>query len=763
MAKKKNVVLDEPQEDVPKNDPLKLCRDRFKEAQEYWSGDYDDALDDIKFRAGEQWPTVYVTQREIDKRPCLVVDKLNQYVRQIVNDGRQNRPSIKVRPVDSGSDIQTSEVFQGIIKHIEDRSGADMAYDTAIDNAATCGYGYFKVINEYAKDDGFEQELCIKRVRNPLSIYIDPDAKEADGSDMKYAFEVEEMKMDDFKAKYPGKIPEDFKVDSETSDWYEGDKVRLARYWYVEETERTLYQLQDGTVVEEEEFNELKDAGLSLEDRVVASRKIPKHTVWHALVSGKEYLEEPQEWIGKYIPILVVYGNELDIEGKATHFGIIRQAKDAQRLYNYSRSAFAERVALSPKAPWVAAEGQVENYSEEWETANVKNHSVLRYTPISVAGKIVGAPQRQPAADIPSGFAQDMQISEHDIEASVGMYRASLGAPSNERSGKAILARQKEGDTGTFHYHDNLNRAIRHCGRILVDLIPKIYDTYRVVRILGYDGTPDQVQIDPSIPTASQKNGTSNIYNLGVGTYDVTITTGPSYNTLRMEAAESMMQLIQAHPDLMSVIGDVFVKNMDWPGAEEISERLKIMLPPQIQEAEQARKQGGMPPEMQAMIQGFEQAMQEKDMQLQQIIGETEKAMQELAALKVQAKSKETENAIKEREAGIKEFEAETERMKVEMENGIEKVQMLLSQHEAHVKELVSAFQAAQAPAPDHDMEADQQPDANAAMNSEMIAMIQASHDQTMQAIAQVAEAMMRPKTMQIQAPSGAVYTGQVQ
>lgn len=763
MAKKKNVVLDEPQEDVPKNDPLKLCRDRFKEAQEYWSGDYDDALDDIKFRAGEQWPTVYVTQREIDKRPCLVVDKLNQYVRQIVNDGRQNRPSIKVRPVDSGSDIQTSEVFQGIIKHIEDRSGADMAYDTAIDNAATCGYGYFKVINEYAKDDGFEQELCIKRVRNPLSIYIDPDAKEADGSDMKYAFEVEEMKMDDFKAKYPGKIPEDFKVDSETSDWYEGDKVRLARYWYVEETERTLYQLQDGTVVEEEEFNELKDAGLSLEDRVVASRKIPKRTVWHALVSGKEYLEEPQEWIGKYIPILVVYGNELDIEGKATHFGIIRQAKDAQRLYNYSRSAFAERVALSPKAPWVAAEGQVENYSEEWETANVKNHSVLRYTPISVAGKIVGAPQRQPAADIPSGFAQDMQISEHDIEASVGMYRASLGAPSNERSGKAILARQKEGDTGTFHYHDNLNRAIRHCGRILVDLIPKIYDTHRVVRILGYDGTPDQVQIDPSIPTASQKNGTSNIYNLGVGTYDVTITTGPSYNTLRMEAAESMMQMIQAHPDLMSVIGDVFVKNMDWPGAEEISERLKIMLPPQIQEAEQAKKQGGMPPEMQAMIQGFEQAMQEKDMQIQQIIEETQKGQEELAALKVQSKSKETENAIKEREASIKEYEAETERMKVEMENGIEKVQMLLSQHEAHVKELVSAFQAAQATSPDQDMETEQQPDANAAMNSEMIAMIQASHDQTMQAIAQVAEAMMRPKTMQIQAPSGAVYTGQVQ
>ena len=668
MARKKNPVLDDPQEDKPESDPLKLCRERFKEAQEYWSEEYEDALEDIEFRAGKQWPTAYVTQREADKRPCLVVDKLNQYVRQIVNDGRQNRPSIKVRPVDSGSDIQTAEVFQGLIRHIEDRSGSDMAYDTAIDNAATCGYGYFKVVNEYARDNGFEQELAIKRVRNPLSIYIDPDSKEADGSDMKFAFEVEEMKKDDFKAKYPGKIPEDFKVDSETSDWYEGDKVRLARYWYVEEKDRKLYLLQDGTTVEEEEYDALKAEGRSLEGFVADSRMIPKRTVWHALVSGKEYLEEPQEWVGKYIPILVVYGNELDIEGKATHFGIIRQAKDAQRLYNYSRSAFAERVALSPKAPWVAAEGQVEHHSEEWETANVKNHSVLRYNPISIAGKVVAPPQRQPAADIPSGFAQDMQISEHDIEASVGMYRASLGAPSNERSGKAILARQKEGDTGTFHYHDNLNRAIRHCGRILVDLIPKIYDTARVVRILGYDGTPDQVQISPDIPTASQKNGTQNIYNLGVGTYDVTISTGPSYNTLRMEAAESMMQLIQANPDLMSVIGDVFVKNMDWPGAEEISERLKIMLPPQIQQAEQAKKQGGMPPEMQAMIEGFQQAMQEKDMRLQQIMEETQKAMEENAALKVQVKAKDEENNIKAAELIIKEYEAETDRLKVTQE-----------------------------------------------------------------------------------------------
>lgn len=741
---KKNVVLDEPSEDTPESDPLKVCRDRYKAASEYWADERNDAVDDIKFRAGEQWPSNYRTQRDTDKRPCLVVDKLSQYVRQIVNDGRQNRPSIKVRPVDGGSDIATAEVFQGIIRHIEDRSGADAAYDTALDSSATCGFGYFRVTNEYASDAGFEQELAIKRIRNPLSVIIDPDATEADASDMMFAFEVEEMKKEDFKSKYPGKLPEDFKVDDNYADWYEGDHVRVARYWYVEEVERTLYQLQDGAIVEEEEYNELEKQGMSLASRVMGQRKIPKRTVYQALVSGKEYLEEPQVWPGKYIPILAVYGNEIDIEGKVTHFGIIRPAKDAQRLYNYSRSAFAERVALSPKAPWVASEGQVESYKDEWQTANTENHSVLRYNPQAIAGHVLPPPQRQSASDIPAGFAQDMQMSEHDIQAAIGMYNASLGAPSNERSGKAILARQKEGDTGTFHYHDNLNRAIRHCGRILVDLIPKIYDTERVVRILGYDGTPDQVQIDPNLPTAKQQLGTRNIYNLGVGHYDVTITSGPSYNTLRMEAADSMMQLIQAHPDLMSVIGDVFVKNMDWPGAEEISERLKIMLPPQIQQAEQAKKQGGMPPEMQAMIQGCEQAMQEKDMMLQQIQEEAKKIQDELAAMKVQSKSKDDENSIKLKQTEIQEFEAYTEFLKVQNEKGIAEVQRVLQDHEMRVKEIVSACQQAMQPQGDGEGMQEEAPDASAEMNSQMMAMIQESQNQTMQAVASVLSAMQQ-------------------
>jgi hypothetical protein len=255
-----------------------------------------------------------------------------------------------------------------------------------------------------------------------------------------------------------------------------------------------------------------------------------------------------------------VCGNEIDIEGKVSRSGIIRPAKDPARLYNYSRSAFAERVALTPRAPWLAAEGQVEDYEGEWNTANTENHSVLRYRPTALNGQPVPPPSRINPTDIPAGFAQDMQISEHDIQGAIGMYNSSLGAPSNERSGKAILARQREGDVGTFHYHDNQNRGIRYCGRVLVDLIPKIYDSSRVIRILGYDGKPGEAQIDPNMPKASQILGAKSIYNLGVGTYDVTISTGPSYTTLRQEASEAMGRVIETNPALMPIIGDLLFK-----------------------------------------------------------------------------------------------------------------------------------------------------------------------------------------------------------
>ena len=660
-----NPVTDEAQEEAEelKVDPLHEMREKFKLADEYWGDDRRAALDDIKFRAGEQWPAEIVAQREKDKRPCLTVDKLNQYIRQIVNDGRQNRPSINVSPVDSKADVATAEIMAGIVKHIESRSNADAAYDTALDSSATGGFGYFTVTTEYSGEETFDQDICIKRVRNPLTIIIDPESVEADASDMKFAFVMETMTKDEFEKKYPNKLPADFKTNEKYEGWY-GDEVRVARYWEVVEEDRTLYQMVDGTVISKARYDELKEGGLvEIDSMVKAVRNIPVRKVKHSLVSGAEYLEEPQEWPGKYIPICVVWGNEIDIEGKVTHSGIIRPAKDAQRLYNYSRSAFAERVALTPKAPWLAAEGQVEDYEDEWNTANTASHSVLRYVPTSLNGQPVPPPQRVNPTDVPVGFQQDMQISEHDIQGAIGMYAASLGAPSNERSGKAIMARQREGDTGTFHYHDNLNRAIRHCGRIIVDLIPKIYDSKRVVRIMGYDGTMSEASLDPGLPTASQKQGLQMMYNPGVGTYDVTITSGPSYNTLRQEATESMVTMIQAHPELMNVIGDLMVKNMDWPGAEEISKRLHMVLPPPILEAEQKAVMDKMPPEMQQAIEQFDAAIKQKDESINAAADEIERLRVENEKLKTAHDLKAAEIQIKAQEAQISQFEAETARL----------------------------------------------------------------------------------------------------
>ncbi len=681
----KNPVLDKEEseaEERAEGDEHELAeiRETYAKAIEYWSDDREAAKEDIAFRAGEQWPEDIKTQRQRDKRPCLTMDKLNQYVRQIVNDGRQNRPSIKVRPVDSGADLATAEVFQGVIRHIEDASGADAAYDTALDSAATCGFGHFKVITEYVGDDSFDQEICIERVRNPLSIVIDPDAKKADASDMRFAFEIEEMSKEDFEEKYPDKTPNDFSSSNDYGDWF-GEQVRIARYWWVEEEDRDLHLLADGKVISDESLQMMKSEGIDATSDIVETRSIPKKTVKSRLMSGKDFLEDEQVWPGKYIPILVVWGNEIDIEGKVIHSGIIRPGKDPQRLYNYSRSAFAERVALTPKAPWLAAEGQVENYSDEWATANTDNHSVLRYTPTSLNGQPVPPPSRISPSDVPAGFAQDMQISEHDIQASIGMYNASLGAPSNERSGKAIQARQREGDVGTFHYHDNLNRAIRHCGRILVDLIPKIYDSNRIVRILGYDGTPDQVEIDPNLPTASQLSGVKSVYNLGVGRYDVTISTGPSYSTLRQEAAASMIEMVQANPALMSVIGDLMVKNMDWPGAEEISERLKLTLPPEIQQAEAKKKQKTMPPEMLKIVQQFEQALKQKDEMMAAAADEIEAARQEMKKLKDAQEDKENEIKIKAVDTEIKAYQAETQRLQaVQQSMTPEQIQQIVLQ-----------------------------------------------------------------------------------
>lgn len=658
--------MDEKQEEVQevKDDPLHEMRERFDYALEAWSENHDRFKEDLRFANGEQWPDEILKEREEKGQPCLVVDKLNQYIRQVVNDSRMNRPSIKVSPVDDGADIETAEIFQGLCRHIEYRSDASAAYDMAIESAVKGGFGFVRILTEYAGEDTFNQEICIERVRNPLSIIIDPDCKKADFSDMRFAFVLDVLDEDELEASYPDVELSNFEADN---NWTIGeDKVVIAEYWEVVKKPVKIHLFSDGTVSPDEDYQAAIAEGLIPPD-IKETREIEKSVVMWSKVCGSGYLEEQREWMGKYIPIVPVIGNEVDIDGKVQYKGLISPAKDAQRLYNYSRSAFAERVALAPKAPYIAAAGQVENYPE-WQDANSTNYSTLTYDPVEISGVVVGAPQRQPASDIPAGFSQDMQLSEHDIQASIGMYAASLGAQSNEKSGRAIMARQREGDTGTFHYHDNLARAIKQVGKILVDLIPKVYDSKRVVRIVGVDESSEMVQIDPNLPVSKAMIGTKSIYNLNVGTYDVAVSAGASYTTKRQEAAEAMVEMTRGNPALMGLIGDLMIKSMDWPMADEIAERLKLMLPPEIRQAEQQK--GEQSPEVQAIMMQAERAVQERDMQIQQAEQMIQQLGQQLNELKsaqdeklFNAQNKQAELEIKAREMEIKAFEAETARL----------------------------------------------------------------------------------------------------
>lgn len=621
---------------------LEQAKDHYKIAEEWWADNRKHALEDIKFRIpgqGNQWPDDIKRKREAAKLPCVEVDKINQYIRQVVNDGRQNRPSVKVSP-EEGGDVEVAEAFGGIIRAICDRSNADEAFDTALDHAAGNGFGFFRVLTEYAGEKTFNQEIKVCRVRNPLAVLLGPHYK-ADASDADFGFFIDEVPKERFSKLYPKAKVTDWSSDGFSEGWITDQAVRVCEYFYKVQESQNLLLLEDGTTATEEEYWEAADR-----KPIVDRRDIPVTKIKWCRMTGAEILEE-RDWAGKYIPIIPVYGNEIDVEGKVVYFGLVRPAKDGQRLYNFSRSAFAQRVAMTPKAPWLAEVGQMEGFEEIWEIANDGSITVLPYKAVSVEGHPVPPPSRISPTDVPGGFVEDMQLAEHDIQASMGMYSASIGERSNEKSGKAILARQREGDTATFHYQDNLNRAIRHLGRILVDLIPKIYDSRRVVRILGEDGSVKTAEVDPELGRPIAELGDKTIYNLGAGTYDVTIAAGPSYTTKRQEAAEAMIELTRANPRLWETHGDLIVQSQDWPNADKFAERSKRALPPEFREDED----GETVPvaELNALRQQAEAAIAERE----QVI----RKMQE------ELESKRAEAEAKLKDSDTKAYEARTERM----------------------------------------------------------------------------------------------------
>lgn len=613
----------------------KKCLEKHLERE---SDNISRAEEAIRFRSGEQWPEAIKKDRENPQQdggpqPCPVMDKTNQYVRQVVNEMRQNRAAIKFRPVDDKADKKVAEVFTGITRHIEDASEAIEAYATAGEQAIDGGFGYFRLITEYCDPMSFYQDIRIKRIPNRFSVALGFHL-EPDGADAREGLIWEDMDKDVFESTYPKA-----KLDGFDSDggWETDDTIRVAEYFKLSPTTLKIHLMPDGSTWTSEKLAEI---GVD-ESQAIQSRETTTLNLKWCKLTAVEVLEE-RDLPGKYIPIVKVTGNELVLpDGKRRLSGMIEQAMDPQREHNYAHAAFIQHVALAPRAPWVAPKEAIAGFEDDYADANRMNIGVLPYNHLDSNSNPMPPPSRTSPAGASTGWQAIIQDTEHGIEAAMGMYGPQVGAKSQEKSGVALQEQKQQGAISNYHFPDNLAKAIQQCGRILLEWIPKYYDTERVARILGEDGSEDMAYLNPEqeqavMPRQNQfGEEVGSIYNLNVGTYDVTVATGPSYTAKRQEAAESQIQLIQAKPELMPIIGDIVFGNMDAPGSDKIAERLKAMLPPEIKQLEEKDNEGGIDAKLAQLQQGGQQLEQKA-----KTLFDTEKQL-EASAMAMDAKAKE--------------------------------------------------------------------------------------------------------------------------
>ena len=641
---------------------LSVARKRLESAMSANSESRTNQQEDLEFTAGSpdnnyQWPDYAKTARmtgDVVDRPMLTVNKIPQYIHQVTNDQRQNRQYGNIIPANDEAHSEIAEIFEGMIRHIGYMSDADVVYDTACESIGIHGEGYFRIITKFSDEDSFDQDAELERIQNPFNVYMDPTIKKQCGEDADWCFILEDLIHDDYERQFPDASPisslqEMGNGDQGISSWLGEKTIRIAEYFFKKKRTETLNLYPDDHTAFEGTPED--DVYSKFYKKPVKSRKSERVTIKWVKTNGCEVLEET-DWAGKYIPIIRVIGNEFIIKGQRHISGLVRNMKDSQRMYNYHASNEVEMIALSPKVPFILAAGQVDGFEKDWQTANVKNHPYLQYNPVvdEATGDVLPPPQRVQPPMIQSGIIAAKNAASQDMKEVTGLYNASLGEQGNERSGKAIMARQHEGDVGTFHYVDNLSRAIRYGTRQLIDLIPKIYDTKRIARVLGEDNSSSTATLDssqvgpdgkptPVTKVVNQDGSISKIYNPSVGKYDVIAVTGPGYATARREAADSMSRILESNPDLWNKIGDLAVEEMDWPGAQKIAKRLAKGMPPQLTAADDDNP----------ALQQAQQHIQQVEQELQQAHG----MLQNI------------QNSIEAKELAIKQYDAETKRMAV--------------------------------------------------------------------------------------------------
>lgn len=638
------------------------ARERASTAKDAWSEVYTKAKDDLRFLSDEeaaQWDEKEYRERKNAGRPVITVDRISQFVHQVENDIRMNTPTIRVIPHSSDSDADTAEIISGKIKDIEYQSGADEAYDTAASFAVRSSIGFITVDHDYAEKKGFNQEFCIRRVVNPCAVLIDPASIEVDGSDAEYGFIFDTMTVKEFKRRWPGKEVCSFDDDAgESKSREDGDNVIVAQYFWVEKDERE--EVAEDYIGEDE----------------APKRMVQNKKVMRARLSGKEILDEGEPFPGEYIPIVPVYGEEAWMDGKRHLNSLVRKAKEPAYMSNLWSSLETEILMKQPLAPVTAPAGQVENYSQDW--LDPAKAGVLRYDTVDSNGvPIPGAPQRLMPPQFPAGFAQAKAGAMEDIRNSTGMYNASLGQRSNETSGIAINARKVEGDMATFHFADNLNKAIAQVGRIIVSGLSSIYDSRRTIRIIDEEENPKMVGIN-----GNRVEGQDRDYDFTNGEYSVRVITGPSFTTQRQEAVQYLADIMAQQPQLAQIAGDLLFKNMDFPGAQGIADRIKKTIPAHLLDD----AEGEQDPEKIQLQQTIEQGKQMLAQMQQEMADMKRKLDAKEADLAIKAQSERNDTQIEMQKLRLDELKMQSENQFKAAEIAMQERELTLREQELQMK-----------------------------------------------------------------------------
>lgn len=589
MAKKKR-------SEAEKREILREARGRFKRA-ETWEATFRSRFrDDIKFAEADSynmWQWDNQAQQMRAERPMLTINRVRQHNLDILNDARQSRVAIKVRPLRGGASYDSAMMLDGVIRHIEYISNAESAYQLGLKFAVQGGIGYIRLVTDYAGDDSFDQEIYIRQIKDPLSILLDPDITEFDGSDALFGFVFTDMEREEFEKAYP-KL-KDIAADSELApdqSWGQGEKVKIAEYFRCVREEGKLVSFEDPETGEtvtktEKEVDEALLANV-IDTPTYAERLVVLTTVEHFKIVGDTIAEE-NIWPGRYIPLIRCVGEETIIDGQLDRKGHTRALIDSQRMFNYNASAAVEYGALQAKVPYKAPAAAIEGYEEIWRTANVTNPAVLPYRHMDDDGKPIPMPTREQPPMAAPVFMQGMRDAIEQMYLASGQNQADFGQPGNERSGVAIEQRQRQGDNATYHYLDHQAAMIRLAGKQLLDLIGKVYDTARMVKYRDDAGNETDIRIDPEAPLPYQKEQTPEgeevvVLNPKLGAYDVQADVGPAYATRRQEAFNAFSQLLAANKEMTSIVGDIWMRFADIPGAQEAAERMKRMIPKQALE-----------------------------------------------------------------------------------------------------------------------------------------------------------------------------------